>query len=75
MMRHVAIIEIWDILSSPFFCFKQVQEFFRSFPDVYPFSSYTYLALNASRDREAVGAPSLDIVRARLDGTLGSLSW
>jgi len=25
--------------------------------------------------REAVGAPSLEVLKARLDGALGSLSW
>jgi len=25
--------------------------------------------------REAVGAPSLELLKARLDGALGSLSW
>ena len=29
----------------------------------------------AQLPREAVGAPSLEVSKARLDGTLGSLSW
>ena len=29
----------------------------------------------APRAREAVGAPSLEVLKARLDGALGSLSW
>ena len=29
----------------------------------------------AQLPREAVGAPSLEVLKARLDGALGSLSW
>ena len=29
----------------------------------------------AQLPREAVDAPSLEVLKARLDGTLGSLSW